>query len=165
MITQDALKELLSYNPETGDFTWLKAITNSIRVGGLAGTCNNLGYWKIKIFGKLYGAHRLAWLYTYGSFPPDQTDHINGRRDDNRIENLRAVTNSENTRNGKRRYTNTSGVTGVRWRKQDQSWQAQISDKGKQLHLGLFKDLFSAVAVRKSAESKYGYHPNHGRGA
>jgi hypothetical protein len=164
MITQATLKELLNYSPETGEFTWLKSIGGKSKTGLLAGTLNSLGYRKIIIWGKEYKAHRLAWLYTHGSFPEGQIDHINGVRKDNKIDNLRAVTNAENTRNGKRRCTNTSGVTGVSWFKLNEAWGAYINDNGKKLFLGLFEDLFSAVAARKTAEIKYDYHPNHGRG-
>ena len=164
MITQSALKEVLHYNPESGDFTWLKVAGRGDIVGRLAGGIEVLGYRRIRIFRKMYKAHRLAWLYTYGSFPADQIDHINGIRDDNRLANLRTVTNAENGRNTKMHSDNTSGVVGVHWDKRDEAWRAKISDSGKQLHLGYFKDLVSAVAARKSAELKYDYHQNHGRG-
>lgn len=163
MITQATLKELLNYNPETGAFTWRK-VGKHIQEGRLAGTLNSQGYSKIHVQRKEYKAHRLAWLYTYGTFPENQIDHINGVRDDNRIDNLRAVTNAENHRNRKLRCTNTSGVSGVSWFRPNKAWGAYISDDGKRIFLGLFADLFSAVAARKSAERKYNYHSNHGRG-
>ncbi len=100
----------------------------------------------------------------HGSFPKHQIDHVNGVRNDNRLSNLRTVTNAENTRNGKKRCTNTSGVTGVSWFKPNKSWGAYINAEGERRFLGLFKDLFSAATARKSAERKYNYHPNHGRG-
>ena len=92
MITQEELKELLDYNPETGLFTW--NVYNNIKNKTTAGTFND-GYIQIKIKQKIYQAHRLAWLYVYGEWPKGQIDHINGIRDDNRIENLRDVTNRE----------------------------------------------------------------------
>ena len=165
MLTQAKLKEVLHYDPETGDFTWLKAVGSRAQVGDLAGCSSSHGYTRIIVCGKEYKAHRLAWLYTYGVFPEEQTDHINGVRNDNRIVNLRAVTNVENHRNRKKRCTNTSGVTGVSWFKPNNSWGAYINAEGERRFLGLFKDLFSAIAARKSAEIKYNYHPNHGRSA
>jgi len=158
MITQAGLKELLNYNPETGDFAWVKSKKP-------AGGISSYGYRRIIIDGKEHKAHRLAWLYTHGVFPEDQIDHINGVRHDNRIYNLRTVTNAENHRNRKKRCTNTSGVTGVSWFKLNKSWGAYINANEKRVFLGLFKDLISAVAARKSAERQYEYHPNHGRSA
>jgi len=78
MITQAGLKELLNYNPETGDFAWVKSKKP-------AGGISSYGYRRIIIDGKEHKAHRLAWLYTHGVFPEDQIDHINGVRHDNRI--------------------------------------------------------------------------------
>lgn len=100
-ITQAALRELLDYNRETGEFTWIKA-RSGIRVGQVAGNVGNRGYIQIRVNGNLYQAHRLVWLYVYGYFPEGDKpfiDHINRNRVDNRIENLRACTNTENIRN------------------------------------------------------------------
>jgi hypothetical protein len=159
MLTQAKLKEVLHYDPETGDFTWRKKGEKR------AGCTTSHGYQRIILARKEYKSHRLAWLYVYGEFPKEQIDHINGVRDDNRIKNLRPVSNTENTKNGKRRCTNTSGVTGVCWFKLNKCWGAYINADGKRVFLGLFEDLILAVAARKSAERQYEYHPNHGRSA
>jgi hypothetical protein len=98
-ITQEKLKEVLEYNNELGTFTWKVSKANKIKVGSVAGCKNNLGYILIRIDGKIYLAHRLAWLYTHGSFPLNCIDHINQIKDDNRICNLRDVTVSENMQN------------------------------------------------------------------
>ena len=98
-ITQEKLKEVLDYNNELGTFTWKVSKANRIKVGSVAGCKNNLGYILIRIDGKIYLAHRLAWLYTYGNFPLNCIDHINQVKDDNRICNLRDVTVSENMQN------------------------------------------------------------------
>ena len=76
MLTQAKLKEVLHYDPETGDFTWQVSTANCIKVGALAGSKDSYGYHKIAIKGKTYKAHRLAWLYTHGEFPEDAIDHI-----------------------------------------------------------------------------------------
>lgn len=89
-------------------------------------------------------------------------DHINGNTSDDRWENLREVTNAENLRNRKQAKTNKSGVTGVCWYKRTNKWKAYIHHVKKK-HLGFYATIEEAIAVRKAAEKRYGYHPNHGR--
>lgn len=123
MITQDRLRELLHYDPDTGIFTRLVSTGWRGKVGDVAGYKNPDGYLVIMIDYKLYLAHRLAWLYTYGRFP-EVTDHINGVRDDNRIVNLREVTNWENAQN-KKKHTrpDMSLPTGVQVAKKNSKWE------------------------------------------
>ena len=163
ILTQDILKTLLHYSEETGEFTWIKTRAGTALAGSIAGNIHIKGYRIISIFGKLYKAHRLAWLYTYGKWPEDQIDHINGNRDDNRIDNLRDVSSLENSRNSKIRCTNKSGVTGICRYKRNNKWVAQISVKGKVINLGHFDNFNDAVIARKMAETKHGFHENHGR--
>ena len=114
--------------------------------------------------GKLVLHHRYVWEEANGPIPKGyQIDHINGDRADNRIENLRLVTPSENQMNVKLRDNNTSGVTGVFWDKRTSAWCAACYVDGKSKHLGRFRDWFDAVCARKSADNRYGYHVNHGR--
>lgn len=163
MLTQKRLKELLCYDPGTGVFTNLISRSPSAVAGAVAGWIDiHNGYIQIQIDGRNYPSHRLAWLYVYGEFPIHEIDHTNGKRDDNRIVNLRAVTSSENSKNSKIRSTNTSGITGVSWCKNSNKWMVQISDNKKQINLGRFSDKFEAICARKSAENRLGYHPNHG---
>jgi len=162
-LTQDQLKELLHYNPDTGIFTNLTS-RGGVKVGGVAGCLNNRGYIDLQIQKKTCLTHRLAFLYMTGEWPADQVDHINGVKDDNRWGNLRDVTNQENGRNQKRRNDNTSGVTGVCWYKQTGKWVAQIKIKNKKKFLGYFADFNEAVSARKEAELEHGFHTNHGRG-
>ena len=140
-ITQKELKELLHYGPETGIFVWKVSPTRSVHVGDVAGTIHHLGYREIKIGGRLYRAHRLAWLYVYGKFPDDQIDHINQDPGDNRITNLRDATASKNQRNARMNKANTSGVMGVCWSKSRKKWYAQITVDGKQKYLGSYKNI------------------------
>lgn len=162
MLTQAALREILRYNPDTGIFTWIISV-GRIGSGSIAGTPDRHGYIKIGINHKIYGAHRLAWLYLNGEFPADEIDHINGIRDDNRSDNLRSVTAYVNNRNKKMPSHNTSGCIGVSCRKGKGCWNAYISNNRKRYNLGYYKDWFEAVCVRKAAEVKYGFHINHGR--
>ena len=121
------------------------------------------GYIAIVLFRKLRLAHRLVFLWVNGELPPDQVDHINGVKDDNRLINLRMVSNMENTHNQKLRITNSSGIMGVNWHKRDEKWQAYISINKRFAYLGSFTDKFEAICARKSAENRHGYHKNHGR--
>jgi hypothetical protein len=136
-LTQDRLKEVLSYDPDTGIFTNLTQ-RGSSAVGTTAGWRHD-GYIRIKIDYKDYMAHRLVWLYIYGELPEEFLDHINEIRDDNRIVNLRMATHQENQHNRSSPKSNgTSGYLGVSWRKDCKKWQAQIRLNGRDKYLGHF---------------------------
>ena len=162
MITQQELKELAKYDPNSGVFTWLVAPSNKARAGDVVGYLNN-GYIRASIKGTLYYIHRLAWLITYGEWPAGDIDHINQNRLDNRIDNLRVVDQKENQRNRRLSKNNTSGVCGVGWLKVEGKWGAQIKVNGKVIRLGCSIDKFEAICARMSANNKYGFHANHGR--
>jgi hypothetical protein len=133
------------------------------RYGGKpALTAPSHGYRHGTIFGKWYLAHRVAWALHHGAWPSQHIDHISGDTGDNRIENLRDVTESVNRRNMSKFSTNTSGVCGVTWHKGCGKWQAQVGSHGRQLHLGLFENFDDAVAARKAAEVEYGFTDRHG---
>jgi hypothetical protein len=173
----DFLRKILSYDPKTGDFYHLprteemfetrKAyrIWKALYEGKRAfGNPNPNGYFRTKILGISYYAHRLAWAHHYGHWPTAEIDHINGDRADNRIENLRSVDRIENCRNLKRPHNNTSGVIGVSWVEDRQKWQAYIDDNVGRIPLGRYDEFYQAVIARKAAETALRYHPNHGRG-
>lgn len=138
MITQEYLHSVLDYNQDTGIFTWKKQVSNAIKSGDIAGGKHNRGYVCFKIHGKLYVAHRIVWIYVYGTLPKDQLDHINGIKSDNRLCNLREANNSENVRNQKLRKSNKSGFKGVSWNKRANKWVAQCRANGKVNFLGFF---------------------------
>lgn len=163
LLTQERLKELLKYNAHTGVFT--NRVTRSSRAikGDVAGCLKPSGYRIITIDGALHRAHRLVFLFIGGKLPKDQTDHINGDRDDNRLSNLRCVSSTENSKNASRSHRNISGTIGVRWRKDRCKWIATIAINGKATFIGSFNDMESAIAARKKANVKYGYHRNHGK--
>lgn len=130
--------------------------------GEVAGCVFPNGYRKICVNGRSYQAHRLAFAYHYGRWPIYQIDHINGVRDDNRIENLREVTHAENHKNKKLPNTNKSGVPGVRLDRG--KWVSAIYvGKRQQTYLGRYSCFLDAVAARYRAEREYGFHQNHGR--
>lgn len=174
-VTYDYLRECLSYEPETGEFTWLErpeshfknkkthAINKTLHSGKKTGYLAGNGYVFIRIDNKLYRAHRLAWLYMYKEWPKEQLDHINGNRSDNRACNLRHTDNAGNRKNMCKRKDNASGITGVSWYKAYSKWMVVITDKKKPYFLGYFDSIFDAACARKSAERNLGFHINHGR--
>ena len=153
--TAEYLRSVLDYDPATGIFTWKVRTSTSVKVGDVAGCPNGDGYLQIGLQNRLYQAHRLAWLYVYGEWPKDQLDHTNRIRTDNRISNLREVTNKQNGQNASKRRDNTSGHPGVCWHKRDSKWRATIKHNQKKIHLGYFENLEDAVAARKAAEKLY----------
>jgi len=161
-ITKDKLEYMFSYNKETGELI-RNFSDKGIKAGIVAGTINNCGYRVIFIKNKFYLAHRLIWLMFFGAMPPNEIDHINGIRHDNRIENLRSVSHSENTKNQTIRTNNKSGVTGVHLHKGTGKWRARIQVNGVFKSLGLFERLEDAKEARINAMEKYGFHKNHGK--
>jgi len=153
MLTQERLKDSLSYNHENGIFTWIGRVPKRY-IGRKAGHVGQQGYRRMRIDGDRYMAHRLAFLFVYGIFPEYEIDHKNGNRDDNRIENLRQATRSENGQNQKKFKTNTSGFTGVSWCKYDKKWNSRIRINGKLIHLGYFKTAQEAGEAYLSAKKK-----------
>lgn len=162
ILTQSKLKKLLLYHPEIGIFTWLTNRNNMAKRGDIAGCAGAGCYRFISVVGCRYAEHHLAWLYTHGEFPKNEIDHINGNPLDNRICNLRDVTKEENAKNKRMYKNNTSGTSGVYWNKISKKWFATIPHQSKQIYLGTFVDIDSAIKARKLAEVKYGYHENHG---
>lgn len=153
-VTQERLKELLSYDPLTGVFLW-RVDRGPARVGDEAGCVNNSdGYLQIYIDNVRYAAHRLAFLFQTGAWPADCLDHINGTRDDNRWANLRECTVGENNRNTGPLNTNTSGFKGVFTATKGRSWFAQIGLDGKQHYLGSFPTKEEAAAAYDVAALK-----------
>ena len=150
MLTQQELKKLVTYDPDTGIFRWAADVgTGKIKAGEIAGSYDSKGYLRIGINGRKYKSHRLAWLYVHGCFPEDEIDHINRVRDDNRIENLRAVTGAENCKNTGRK-PKAAPFCGVQ--KRGNNYEAHITRGGARTYLGRFKSLADAVVARMSAE-------------
>lgn len=153
MLTQEYLKSILYYNPETGKFVRLVSTSNKVKIGDIAGSIQNTGYVAISVKNKRYLAHRLAWLYVHGSFPSKQIDHINGNRSDNRLINIRECSQCENNQNMVSNKNSTSKYIGVSWNKERLKWRATIYINGKQKHLGRFnteKEAFDAYVKAKA---------------
>lgn len=162
----DYLRQRLSYDPETGQLCWkahpvMPAKWNTRWAGkpALYGR-HRQGYCKGRIDGKMMYAHRVAWAIHHGAWPDGQIDHINHDTSDNRIANLREVSKRENARNLPLLRSNSTGVAGVYHR--DNKWVAMIRVDRELRHLGYFAKFEDAVAARKAAEAKHGFHANHG---
>lgn len=155
-ISQERLLELIRYNRDTGEFVW--AINRGpIKAGSVAGgyTSNGLGYRQISVDGRLYIAHRLAWLYVYGVWPTHSIDHINGNKGDNRIENLRDVSMLINQQNQNRAHRSNrhSNLIGASLSKK--KFRARIKVNGKDIHLGTFSTQELAHAAYVTAKRIY----------
>jgi len=147
-MTRDELKELVSYDSETGVFKRLKQTSPRIKVGQSAGWKDAYGYLNICLRGKKWKAHRLAWLYVYGEFPKKEIDHINGIKNDNRICNLRDVDRLTNELNKGIQSNNTSGYKGVSFQKQSGKWEAYVCSQRKKKSLGVFTTAELAAQAR-----------------
>jgi HNH endonuclease/AP2 domain len=157
------LKHYLNYDPETGVFTWRITASNRAKAGNTAGCVKSLTYRHIMVGGKVYYAHRLAWLYIHGTLPECEIDHINMKHDDNRIINLRLATRTENQCNTRRASNNTSGFKGVSWDRRNEKWLAQIKINGRQIYLGLFANAELAhVAYSNASKHLHGDFANAG---
>jgi hypothetical protein len=130
---------VIGYDPETGDFTWLKDMSRAVRAGRRAGCLHRTGYWVIRYSGKQVRAHRLAWLIMTGEWPADEVDHINGQKADNRFCNLRAATSSQNKHNRGKLPNNKSGFKGVFWASAKGKWGAAIGANRKARIIGYFE--------------------------
>lgn len=164
----ELLRQLLRYDPDTGKLYWrersnpennnAKSTWNKRWSGKLAlnYTDPSNGYKVGQLMGRKTYAHRVILAICSGTHP-EEVDHINGDRADNRIKNLRACSRSENCKNLKKPKNNTSGQIGVG--RKGNGWRARILG----IHLGTFDSLNDAIAARQEAEAKYGFHPNHGK--
>lgn len=170
----ELLRQLLDLNKASGVLTWKArsreffksnrshSVWNVRFAGKPAMTTLRHGYRVGRILDLELLSHRVIWAMVYDEWP-ETIDHIDGNRENNRIDNLRSVAKGENARNVKRSRANTSGVTGVHWSAFARQWTAQIKAHGSWKFLGYFRKFEDAVAARKSAEQKFGFHPNHGR--
>lgn len=173
----ELLRQLIRYDAETGALTWLRRDRRhfttdrncnawNTRYAGKPALAadNGVGYKIGSIFERHFLAHRVGWAIVHGEWP-DVIDHINGDPADNRLCNLRSVDWGGNCRNQRRNQRNTSGVVGVGWSAAAKKWLAQIGIGREVKYLGIYDCKSDAIAARKAAEIKYGFHPNHGRAA
>jgi len=156
--TAERVRELLSYDPATGEFRW-RVSYMKVKAGDVAG-CRRYDrdgdfYIMIKVDGRMCCAHQLAWLYMTGEWPSLQVDHKNRVKHDNRWENLRQATDSQNKANRPVRSTSKTGVKGVKLRKQDGVYEANITVNGRPKYLGRFSRLEDAEKAYIEASRRY----------
>lgn len=170
----DVVKTLFDYDPEEGVLIWKEKPINEFRfardykawmtkhAGRKVTYRDSNGYVRVFINGRLWLAHRIIWMWNYGYLPELQIDHIDHNRQNNRLENLRLVTQSQNNANSRLSLRSVTGVTGVTWHTPSKRWRATINLNKKFIEIGRYMDFESAVIARKAAEKVLGFHENHG---
>lgn len=156
-LTNKRLKQLVEYDPESGRFYRVG------RAGVKGGPVNSVpnkavGYRYMRVDGRRYMAHRIAWLYMTGRWPVADIDHINGDRADNRFVNLREATRSENCQNRPIASTNRSGLRGVSWHRASHKFVSRITVNGRRFDLGYFhtaQEAHSAYLKAKAEKHKF----------
>lgn len=151
MITQELVKDFFNYDHNTGIITH-KQDKGSNKVEGSRAESKGVGCLTVSINDKNYVAHVIAWLWYYGYIPENFIDHIDRDCTNNKISNLREVTNKCNQRNTGNPKDNTSGVKGVYWHKAKNNWKAEITNNGRLLYLGSYTSFEDAVCARLAGE-------------
>ena len=156
------LKEYLIYDPDNGKFFWKKESLNKARkVGEEAGSYAGNGYSIICVENKRFSGHRLAWYFYYGEWPDFHIDHMDGDKQNNKINNLRKSNPSVNMKNRGLNKNNTTGYSGIQ--KSRNKWRVRVRIDGKLLNFGTYDNIEDAVRVRNEVYIEYGFHPNHGK--
>lgn len=179
-LTPEMCRELLEYNPASGELIWRARVPSMFRAPCLCESWNRRfagkvatralsgrrGYTRLIVRmpdRKDYLAHRVIWLHVMGAWPKGEVDHINRDSMDNRWSNLRLLDRQGNARNQSIFKTSSSGFTGVNWRACRKKWRAQVTIDGRHVHLGYFDTIIDAVAERIRANDLYGFHDGHGK--
>lgn len=177
-IDAELIRTLLDYDPTTGVFRWkprtpdmfetelhttehMCKTWNSRYAGNIIDTKDRNGYTQIIIFKRKYRANRIAWLYITGCWPTDLIDHDNTNTSDDRFDNLRPASFSQNQANRRLSSNNRSGVKGVSWCSKRNKWRAVIQINRKQIHIGYFDTIDEAYT--KVCEARYKYHGDFAR--
>lgn len=155
VLTQKRLKEVCDYDPNTGSLLWKEPGKKRV-VGERVGSLGSHGYLETSIDYHRCLVHRLVWLWHHGEFPAEHTDHINHDRVDNRIENLRSVTNRQNNFNQRKRIKRTSSrYKGVSWNTRRRKWKAAIKLGNKHLTIGYYASEFEAALKYNQVATEY----------
>jgi hypothetical protein len=160
ILTYEQANKLLRYDPDTGNLYRLVS-SGRVKAGSQVSGIDPKGYIQIKIEGKSYRGHRLAWLLTHKCWPSGEILHDNQNPSDNRIVNLSEGTHAQNMKNLKKSKANKSGIAGVWWCGKSNIWRAYININGKRKTLGGFKGFFDGCCARKSAENNHDFHYLH----
>lgn len=177
-LTPDELRQLLTFNPDTGKLFWKERPVELFKHSGswtaehfcsrwnsrFANkeafiSINSGGYHQGRIHYRLHVAHRVIWAMYHDEWPKDEIDHINGNRRDNRVVNLREVNRVQNQQNMRMHSRNSSGFTGVSWSKKNACWRVMIQRR----YIGQFSSLHEAVEAYEREKRILGFHPNHGK--
>lgn len=150
-LTQEYVQELFEY--KDGELYWKKDVGFKTKKGAKAGHLHCSGYVRVTIEQRKYLAHRIIFLM-FNKEVPSTLDHINGKKDDNRIENLRKASFQENGFNKSKYKNNTSGIKGIYWYSRDNRWIARIMVDKKDIYLGSFKKIEEAQACIITARNK-----------
>ena len=144
-LTQERLRQVLHYDPDTGIFRWKVSPSNSVKFGSIAGCVNTIGYWQISIDNERCLGHRIAWRYMTGNWPINDIDHKDRDRSNNRWDNLREATRGQNLSNSKSRCA--SGLKGAYYKKHRKKWFSHIRHDGIIYRLGDFDTAEEAHAA------------------
>lgn len=159
MITQERLHKMFEYRD---GHLYRKISLGRTKIGDKVRFVNNKGYLAVNIYKKCIAVHRLIWMMQHGEVPT-LIDHIDGNRQNNRIENLRLADKFNNAQNKKMHRNNTSGIKGVSWHKRTAKWKAQIVCQNRHYSLGLYKSIDEAdEVVCLAREMLHGSFANHG---
>src|SRR5216684_8823237 len=157
LISHSKLKQYLRYQPSTGFWFRRTAYRANYSVGDRADRRRTSGYFYVMLKKRRYPAHRLAVFYMTGVWLPEVTDHRDTDTENNKWDNIRPATQTQNLANARRRKDNTSGYRGVSWNKEKKKWHARIVCRGKVTILGYFPSKFKAhVAYRRAAKVQFG---------
>jgi hypothetical protein len=146
-LTQERLKEVLYYHPESGDFVRLVALCGRALVGQQVGTPDAAGYLTSKIDGKTYKLHRLAFLYVLGRWPDPECDHRDMVKNNNEWSNLREASLGENRRNVGPRKGNTTGIKGIRFDRRRGTYVVDLQTNKQRHNYSGIKTLEEAIEV------------------
>lgn len=160
-LTQDMLRKFYSYDPATGAMTY-RIPTKQHKVGDPVGFKHSGGYLAMSHNDSQYLIHRMIWLYVEG-WLPEQVDHKDHNRMNNKWDNLRAVDNQTNSKNCSVSSNSTTGTNGVSKIKATGKYRAYINNNRKQIHIGVFDSLEEAKKAREQANLTYDFHTNHGQ--
>ncbi|MFA7188470.1 MAG: HNH endonuclease [Sphaerochaetaceae bacterium] len=164
-VTQQELSERLSYDPLSGELTWIaKGNARKVVVGSRAGSISPHGHRVIRLNGFLYPEHHIIWRLHHGVWPTGFLDHNDHNEQNNKLLNLTDVTQAVNNRNQSKRSDNSTGHTGIWINKQNskKKFMAEVTFEGKRVHLKSHYSIEDAIADRNAVLDQYGFHPNHG---
>lgn len=150
----DFLKSVLEYREDVGELFWKVTRSQNARKGSAAGTDHNSGYRAVHLCGKIYLSHRLIWAIMYGNWPINYIDHIDGNKKNNKLENLREASKSQNCQNSRVRKDSTSGSKGVNWHTRKKKWTVRVQANKARKFIGYFDTFEEATIAAKMAQEE-----------